>query len=970
MKTQLFSEDIRTLAAERERATVELYEPNDYYGHAALLKRYVEYPADYQIKASIEHGPTITDYVWKNDVTETLPAIFFPAAYRQSILQQHTTKPLFSLGAFIAYAKPHVQEETLRQIKEELGKTMVVFPYHSTHWLTAHLDVQAFCAEIDTAAKGMDSVLVCLYWKDILLGRDAEFRACGYECTTAGHMYDPVFLPRLRSILSLADVTVSNQMGTHVGYSIALGVPHWFISTGTLSLDNPQGVAFDHGVNHEPPPHVREMMGVFAERVDAITPEQRNLAEWYWGASEPLPPEELRGILELTEDLHNRGKRYVAVPDKVLARYTAALIHEQRYSEAGRALRYSNIMYPDTPGIVYARAYLAAVGGKSEEAIAMLHNNIIPIGEHPKMKQLLAELQGRTNEPEMKPAEPVAANGNVQQVEHALAEAIVLLQQEQYKVAFEVLNRAKALRCPVRNLDYLRAVAFAQLGRLVDAKMAVLEELLYYPDHAEAKALLNQIEQSETVPTTVHDDEFQQILGIIRPYTMLSEERLHALYTQAKQLCEANIPGNFVECGVARGGSSALLALVVKRYSRQPRYVYAFDSFEGMPEPTAMDTHKGVAANETGWGTGTCAAPESSVMEAAAKLGAADVVHTVKGYFETTLPHMRDRIGMVALLHVDADWYESTKVVLENLYDRVSNNGRIQIDDYGFWEGCRKAVDEFQTQRALSFDFTHIDATGVCCVKPTFFPMNPVVSAAFADEFRADDPVRQGLLSQMSENERFQLYYVVRRLLNTSAVPLRFVEIGCYAGASLAHTAIALQRVVAHSEGFAIEPVGQPQFYKVLELLQQGVQHIKMWSHEAAAVLRETFAKDGNYPQCIFVDGDHTYEGVKRDILEYYPLLAPGGVMVLHDYLPPLDDRTREAVYAHHANTEPGIRQACTEIMERQFGAEVLDVPLLYPSDPTQTQAHLPIIPGVFSTIRAYRKPLDARWRNTGLVEQ
>lgn len=962
MKTQLFLEDIHALAADREIRTVELYEPNDYYGHAALLKRYAGYPVEYQIKASIEHGPTITDYVWEKDVTAPLPAIVFPAAYRQSILQQHTTKPLFSLGTFIAYAEPHVPTEMLRQAKSELGKTMVVFPYHSTHWLTAHLDVRAFCAAIDKAAKGVDSVLVCLYWKDVLLGRDAEFRACGYECTTAGHMYDPMFLSRLRSILSLADVTVSNQMGTHVGYSIALGVPHWFLSTGTLSLDNPHSVTFDPGVNHLPPQHVREMMDVFAERTDTITPVQRNLAERYWGASEPLSPVELRGIVELTEDLYNRGRRYVAVPDKVLARYAATLIYEQRYSEADRALRYTNAMYPDMSGIAYACAYLTAVTGKREDAITMLHNNIIPIDEHPKMKQLLAELQGRAEKPEAaQQHEPARANGTVQQlVEHGIAEAVALLQQERHQEAFDVLNRAKAHKFPLRNLDYLRAVTFVQLGRIPDAKMAVLEELQYYPDHVEAKTLLNQIEQHQPLQTTVSDDEFQQIMRVIRPYTMLSEERLYSLYSQAKQLCEDNVPGNFVECGVARGGSSALLAYMVKRYSRQPRYVYSFDSFEGMPEPTEVDKHEGVAANDTGWGTGTCAAPESSVMEVAAKLGAADVVHTVKGYFEETVPRMRDRVGMIALLHVDADWYESTKIVLETLYDRVSNNGRIQIDDYGFWEGCRKAVDDFQQQRALVFDFTRIDATGVCCVKPTSFPMNPAVPRAFVDEFRTDDPVRQGLLSQMSENERFQLYYVLRRLLNTTTVPLRFVEIGCYAGASLAQMAIALQRVVAHSEGFAIEPVGQPQFYKVLELLHQGVQHLKMWSHEAVPVLREVCAKDGNHPQFIFVDGDHTYEGVKRDILGYYPLLAPGGIIVFHDYLPPLDDHTRDAVYAHHANTEPGIRQACTEIMERQFGAEVLDIPLLYPDDPTQTQAYLPIIPGVFSTIRAYRKPLDA----------
>jgi hypothetical protein len=79
--------------------------------------------------------------------------------------------------------------------------------------------------------------------------------------------------------------------------------------------------------------------------------------------------------------------------------------------------------------------------------------------------------------------------------------------------------------------------------------------------------------------------------------------------------------------------------------------------------------------------------------------------------------------------------------------------------------------------------------------------------------------------------------------------------------------------------------------------------------------------------------------------------------MMFHDYLPPLDADNREAIMYHHAGNEPGIRQACQELMENTYRCEVLDLPLLYPTDPTQTQAHLPIIPGVFSTIRAYRKP-------------
>jgi len=131
-----------------------------------------------------------------------------------------------------------------------------------------------------------------------------------------------------------------------------------------------------------------------------------------------------------------------------------------------------------------------------------------------------------------------------------------------------------------------------------------------------------------------------------------------------------------------------------------------------------------------------------------------------------------------------------------------------------------------------------------------------------------------------------------------------------------------------------------------------------MFSYQAAAQLQKVFAGDGIFPELIYIDGDHTYDGVKRDILDYFSLLAKGGIMVFHDYLPPLNSDNAEAILSHHAGNEPGIRRACQEMMEGQYHAEVLDIPLLCPEDPTQTQPQLAIIPGVFSTLKVYRKKI------------
>ena len=186
--------------------------------------------------------------------------------------------------------------------------------------------------------------------------------------------------------------------------------------------------------------------------------------------------------------------------------------------------------------------------------------------------------------------------------------------------------------------------------------------------------------------------------------------------------------------------------------------------------------------------------------------------------------------------------------------------------------------------------------------------------------------------------------------------PLRFVEIGSWAGASLLLIHAAIKQRTPNVQGFSIEPGGQPQFYEVLKHLSNEVSHLRMFSHQAAPQLKQFFEKDGIFPEFIFIDGSHVYEDVRRDITDYFPLLAPGGIMVFHDYLPGLNDENREAIFSHHGGKEPGIQQACQELMENTFHCEAIDIPLLCPTDPTQTQPHLPIIPGVFSTIRAYRK--------------
>ena len=298
-----------------------------------------------------------------------------------------------------------------------------------------------------------------------------------------------------------------------------------------------------------------------------------------------------------------------------------------------------------------------------------------------------------------------------------LAEARSLIERRQSKRAFPLLNQLKARRVPLTDVDYLRALCFLEAKQRHAASEALREELRYFPDHQKAAALLKTLTAKSPTKASAHDSEFESILQVIRPYTMVGEARLHSLYQLARQVCVDDLPGNFVECGVAAGGSSALLAAVIARHSQRPRRLFCFDTFSGMPEASALDTHKGENAADSGWGAGTCAAPEASLREVCRKLGVEQLVEPVAGFFADTLPAHRDRIGPIAMLHMDGDWYSSTRDILHNLFDQVTSGARIQIDDYGYWEGCSQAVHEFERERGLKFQTNVIDETGVWLVK-------------------------------------------------------------------------------------------------------------------------------------------------------------------------------------------------------------------------------------------------------------
>lgn len=184
--------------------------------------------------------------------------------------------------------------------------------------------------------------------------------------------------------------------------------------------------------------------------------------------------------------------------------------------------------------------------------------------------------------------------------------------------------------------------------------------------------------------------------------TMVNRRRLESLYAVCSH---PSLPeGSFVECGVARGGCTALMSFV----SRGQRRVWGFDSFEGMPALTEEDEGQGKTA------VGMIAAGPDGLHEAQRTLRrfhlADESVKLVKGWFEDTLPVYVPQLDPIAVLRLDSDWYKSTRYCLETLYDLVAPGGVVIIDDYHAFIGCRKAVDEFRLKRGIQSPLITTDA--------------------------------------------------------------------------------------------------------------------------------------------------------------------------------------------------------------------------------------------------------------------
>jgi hypothetical protein len=202
---------------------------------------------------------------------------------------------------------------------------------------------------------------------------------------------------------------------------------------------------------------------------------------------------------------------------------------------------------------------------------------------------------------------------------------------------------------------------------------------------------------------TYYDDTMRRTVSTARARTMTGPRKLEALIEATRYIVHHQIPGEIVECGVWRGGSMQAVALTLLDAGDDSRELHLFDTFEGMPPPTEEDTRTEYGESKSAEEMLAQSAKDSHLWAVAGlddvRLGMAetgypaDKIHYHPGLVEDTTPG--EAPETIAILRLDTDWYAPTKHELEHLYDRLSPGGILILDDYGDWDGARKATEEF-----------------------------------------------------------------------------------------------------------------------------------------------------------------------------------------------------------------------------------------------------------------------------------
>lgn len=292
--------DLDSLCRERVLETRELFAPNAYYGNDLALKAYCGWPADRPLKAIIPHGVVFNrEYTWESERRSSLPMVLAYPDFRVPAYRKVTRKLVVPGTAPFVFVCRLMQQRPAPRRRGTL-----FFPAHSTHGVTVQTDHHAIAERLSRLESKFQPVRVCIYWKDYLAGRHLQYAARGFEIVSAGHMFDPLFMFRLYSLLTLHRFASSTTEGSYIFYAVQAGCVYFHLrGFGVESLPNTAASSGDVCTH----PEAEAVISAFSGEFEEVTPRQRQIVEVFMGSENIASPARLREILETADMLDRYG---------------------------------------------------------------------------------------------------------------------------------------------------------------------------------------------------------------------------------------------------------------------------------------------------------------------------------------------------------------------------------------------------------------------------------------------------------------------------------------------------------------------------------------------------------------------------------------------------------------------------------------------------------------------------------------
>lgn len=289
---------------QRKFSNLSLCTNNEFYGHEYWLKKYSGYKKN--IYGVIEHGLYFgrNSKVVGNPLEYELPAIITYGDYRKEVLvNKYPKKNIIKIGPRIAYApRDDAYYDEITGFLKGNKKLLTIFPAHSLSTIKAVYDVDKLMKEARRIAEkyNIDNIMVCLPYGDIVNGNAEVFSSLGLKVLSAGK--DAIsFLPRLKAIIDASTISLSNSLGTNLGYCIYLGcqqilIPQSIVRQGKESaIENED---YGESIKSRYIKESAEFASYFNEEVGLeISPKQYDFCDYYFGFRYVREPLELRAIL-------------------------------------------------------------------------------------------------------------------------------------------------------------------------------------------------------------------------------------------------------------------------------------------------------------------------------------------------------------------------------------------------------------------------------------------------------------------------------------------------------------------------------------------------------------------------------------------------------------------------------------------------------------------------------------------------